>query len=166
MFIACGYFLIKNPIWLYPRMEHFLRSKRAAFWSFGIASVWFLYYIATLGEADFGQYRLWLFLLFGGAAVGAFFKMEDFLSIRGVAACVLLGAKVLLDSAYMQPTSARLVLVTVVYGLIVVSIFVGAMPFLLREFTHWLFEQSERPLVLGSSLASIGTLLVVSSFFY
>lgn len=144
-----------------------LRSKVAAWILFGGASVWFLWHVLHLGEADFGNYRNWLFLLFGGVAVGSFFVVPDFLPVRGLAILMLLSARPLLDAAYMQfDHPQRLFLVTFVYVAIVVALYLGTVPYRLRDFFTWLWTAPGRVKALGGGFMAYGVLLAVVSFTY
>ena len=50
--------------------QKLLRNNTVGIAVFVVACVWFLLKIADLGEADFGQYKHWLLLLFGFAFTG------------------------------------------------------------------------------------------------
>jgi hypothetical protein len=113
-----------------------------------------------LGPADFGQYRHLLFLVFLTVAVGSFFYVPDFLAVRGLSALTLLTSGVLLDAAYMQNPQTRLFLVSFVYLLIVISLYLGANPYRLRDFFDWLYKKEFRPRAIGGALAAYGILLI------
>ena len=142
------------------KTKAFPRSQTAAFLLLGTASVWFLYKVMHLGPADFGQYRNLLFLMFLTVAVGSFFFVPDFLAVRGLAALALLVSGVLLDAAYMQEPRTRLFPVTFVYLVIVLSLYLGASPYRLRDFFDWLYKKELRPRIIGSLLAAYGAVLV------
>lgn len=142
------------------RTKAFPRSQTAAILLLGTASVWFLYKVLHLGPADFGQYKHLLFLLFLVTAVGSFFYVPDFLAVRGLSALALLVSGTLLDAAYMQAPQARLFLVTFVYLVIVLSLYLGASPYRLRDFFDWLYKKELRPRVAGGLMAAYGILLI------
>ena len=140
--------------------QAFPRSQLAAVLLLGAAAIWFLYKVLHLGPADFGQYRHWLFLLFLITAVGSFFYVPDFLAVRGLAALSLLLSGVLLDAAYMQEPQARLFLVSFVYLVITLSLYLGASPYKLRDFLDWLYKADRRPRIAGGVIAAYGVLLI------
>lgn len=171
--IATGLFLIVlGAIFLWngkpveTGAKGFLRSPVATVILFGSSALWFLWHVAHLGEADFGNLKNILLFLFGGIALGSFFVVKDFLAVRGVAVLILLTARVLLDAAYMEEPTSRLFLVTFVYISIVVALYLGTVPFKLRDFFKWLFESPFRPKLLGGVLAVYGLLLTGVAFGY
>lgn len=136
---------------------------------FGGASLWFLYKILHLGEADFGNHRTLLFLGFSIVALGSFVWVRDFLPVRGAAVLYLMFADILLDAAYMRWESPqRLVLVTGVYAGIVLALWVGASPFKMRDFLEWVYAEgkSARARNLGIGLTAYGALLSIVAFTY
>lgn len=143
------------------------RSPVASIVFFGTGAVWFLYNIWHLSEADFGQYRVLLFIFFALVAVASFFLVPDFLAVRGLAVLVLLGATPLLDAAYMEfAHPQRLFMVAAVFVAVALAIYLGASPFRLRDFLDWLYRRPGRPRVLGGAFAVYGLLLCGIAFTY
>ena len=117
----------------------FPRSKKCSLCFVGIATCWFLWrHVAFLSEADFGNYKL----LIGGTALGtailSFIFVPDFLAVRGLAMLILLWSREVLDSAFLQDPASRLVLVTIIYILVVASLYFGAWPYQMRNLLAWL----------------------------
>lgn len=143
------------------------RSRAATRVFFGGAAAWFLTRIWNLSMADFGEYRTALLIFFALLAVLAFSQVPDFLAVRGLAALMLLAATPLLDAAYMEyHHPQRLFMVSAVYVGIALAIYLGAVPFRLRDFLDWLFATAERPRLLGAVLAAYGVTLGVVAFTY
>ena len=144
-----------------------LRSDTATAITFGLAAVWFLWHITQLGEADFGNYRRILLIAFAGLALLSFLYLRDFLVVRGIAILILLTARVVLDSTDLHPSlSSRLFLVAFVYLAIIIALYLGALPFRLRDFLEWLFTKKHRRKWVGGFLAMYGLLLLVIAFSY
>lgn len=132
---------------------------------FSAAAAWFLYNIWHLSNADFGEYRVLLFVLFGGVAVLSFKCVPDFLGVRGACALMLLAASPFLDAAYMHyDKPLRLFMVSLVYLGIAFAIWLGAQPWRLRDFFSWLFASGGRSRGLGGLFVAYGLLLCGISF--
>lgn len=144
-----------------------LRSQMAAYVLFGGAALWFLFYVSQLGKADFGDYKMILLAIFGATAVGAFIYTPDFLAVRGLGGLLLLAAAPLLGSAYGHyEIPQRLLLVTLVFALIIAGMFLGTMPYLLRDLFEWLWARPIRTKIFGGAFMAYGAVLVVTSFTY
>ena len=143
------------------------RSQTATWVLFGMGSAWFLYNIWHLSAADFGSYRVPLFIGFAAVALLAFKCVPDFLAVRGLCILGLLGAMPLLNAAYMEYSHPqRLFLVSIVYVVIALAIWLGAQPWRIRDFLAWLFARPGRSRGLGAVLAVYGALLAVLAFTY
>ncbi len=144
----------------------FLRSREAAYVAFGAGIIWFLYILSQLGEADFGEIKLFLMAIFGGAGVLAFRYLPDFLSVRGVAVLALLACRFFLDSAYMMEPVSRLLLVSLSYIIVVAAMYFGAIPYRARDMFEWIYASKRRTLCTGAAFAVLAIALVAASIFY
>jgi len=148
-------------------LHGFPRSPAAAYVLFSSASVWFLYRVYHLSEADFGQFRIPLFVGFAVVAVLAFFYVSEFLAVRGLAALTLLSAGPLLEPAFTRyDIPQRLFMVGIVYLALTLAIYLGAVPYRLRDMIGWLQRVPGRSRWVGALLASYGLLLLGVSFTY
>jgi len=164
--ILLGGLLVWNGQPVEQQAKGLLRARISTVLLFGAGALWFLYNVSNLGEADFGNIRHWLLLLFGGVALGSFFVVKDFLAVRGLAILTLLISWQLLQAAYMEAPTSRLFLVTFVYLAIVIALYLGTVPFKLRDFFTWLFAHDTRPKVLGGCLVAYGLLLTTVAIAY
>lgn len=165
--ILRGALFLVNPQGLEERVRAFPRSQLAAYVLCGIGGAWFLYKISQLGEADFGNFSQYLILFFGAILVGAFIWVRDFLAVRGAAILALLISNELLQAAfgyYEQPQ--RLFLVGLVYLWIVIAIYLGTVPFRMRDWIEWLYAKPLRLRVLALAQLVYGILLVGVAFSY
>ena len=143
------------------------RSRRFTLIAFGIGSLWFIYKVSQLGEADFGNHRNLLMSIFAIIAVLSYFYVPDFLAVRGVCIIWLLAAAEMLHSAFaLYETPARLFLVVFAYLLIVISIYLAVAPYRARDFFDWLFKSGNRPKLIGGILGAYGLLLSIVAFTY
>ncbi len=145
----------------------FLRSQKATILFLGICLFWFLYrHVQTLGDADFGEYKITIGLIGSFVAVSSYFFINDFLAVRSICILLLFYAREVLDSAFLQEPETRLVLVSIIYLIIVLSIYFGTYPYRMRDFLKWLYDKSNRSLMLGSSLIICSILLLGISSTY
>ena len=148
-------------------LRKFPRSQRAAYVFFGAGAAWFLYAVWHLSPADFGEYRVYLFIAFAAIAVLSFKCVPDFLAVRGLSALILMGAMPLLEAAYMEyDKPQRLFMVSVVYLLIAIAIWLGAQPWRMRDFLTWLLARPQRTRSLGGAMAAYGLVLALVAFTY
>lgn len=165
--LAAGGALLSGQSLIYSLIKGFPRSQRAASVLFGGAALWFLYEIWHLSPADFGDFKVLLFIASGAVAVLAFYYVPDFLAVRGLAGLVLLSASSLLDAAFMEYSHPqRLLMVGFVYLCILAALWLGAQPYRMRDFLEWLFRQAGRPRKLGALLLGYGVLLCIVALTY
>jgi hypothetical protein len=162
--IALGVPLLLNVTGVTAAIKAFPRSASAGYVVFSAAAAWFLYNILHLSNADFGEYRLYLFAGFAAVAILAFKCVPDFLGVRGASALVLISASPFLDSAYMEyDHPMRLFMVSLVYVAILIALWLGAQPWRLRDFFNWLFARQMRSRGLGGLFLAYGILLCVAA---
>ncbi|MFI5355744.1 MAG: hypothetical protein ACHQ4G_00265 [Opitutales bacterium] len=167
LLIALGAGLLSGRSTVTASLKAFPRSPAATLVLFGGGAAWFLYRVWYLSPADFGDYRTLLFLAFAAIALLSFKYVPDFLAVRGLAILILLAAGPLLDAAYMEyDHPQRLFMVSLVYLGIAGALYLGAVPYRMRDFLEWLFRTSGRPRVLGGCLLAYGVLLAVAAFTY
>lgn len=164
--IAKGVVWLAFPQWAERQWQYILRSPAAAVIVFGLAGLWFLWNVAHLGEADFGQYKNWLLLIFGASILGSFFYLKDFLIVRGLSVLELLLAKIVLDIAYMQPPLGRLFLVVFVYLIIIQALYFAVFPYKMRDFLNWLFESKTRIKQFSFGFIAYGLVLAGAALTY
>ncbi|MEJ6733822.1 MAG: hypothetical protein QNK90_17280 [Opitutaceae bacterium] len=154
-------------------IKRFPRSRTLAYVLFGTGAAWFLYRIANLSAADFGQYRKALFVFFAIVAIGSFKFVPDFLAVRGACVLILLAASPLLDASYMvwdygEVTDfGRLYLYKIaIFVAVALAIYLGASPFRMRDFLEWLYRKPGRARLVGLVIACYGAIVSAVSFTY
>ena len=167
LLLAAGALLLWNAPVVGATAKSFPRSRRAAYVLFGAGAAWFLYIVTQLTEADFGNYKLVLFVVFAAIAILSFKLVPDFLAVRGLAVIVLLGAGSFLSAAFMRwEFSQRLLMVALIYVAIIAALFLAGYPYRLRDFLEWLFARPVRARTAGALCGGYGLLLAIISFTY
>jgi hypothetical protein len=167
LLLALGLPLLLNSSGYAAMMKSFPRSMPAAFLFFGLGAAWFLYAIAHLSPADFGEYKVYLFIGFLLVALLAFKCVPDFLAVRGLATVLLMGAMPLLEAGYMNFDHPQIVLYKLaVYAAISAAIWLGAQPWRLRDFFTWMFARPGRTRGVGGALVGYGLVLAIVAFTY
>lgn len=162
--IVAGFKLLQCKENQSAKCLHFLRNNTWGLTLFAIASVWFLIKIMHLGEADFGAYKHWLFLLFVVVFVGCGIYWKDFLVVRAIAMLTLMLCHLGLQVGYMSPAPVRPFLSLLFYTFIVTALYFGTYPFKARDMLPVLFKKSNRCLkCLAMGCLSYGFLLIILS---
>ncbi|NDV62954.1 hypothetical protein G0Q06_10865 [Puniceicoccales bacterium CK1056] len=162
-----GISLLAVPGKLEPCLRAFPRHRLTGIITMIIGGGWFIWKISQLGQSDFGDYKVIMMLLFGATLLGSIFYVRDFLAVRGVAIIILLAANTGLKSAFgLYDIPERLVLVTILYLFIVLSLVYGTLPYKMRDTMNWLLISRSRLRSLGIILSILGSSLVVSAFLY
>ena len=162
-----GLFLLSPKASVRTFIIDFPRSKKWSILFIAFATAWFLWrHVAFLGEADFGDYKV----LIGGialtTAILSFYFTPDFLAVRGLAMVLLLWSREVLDTAFLHTSYSRLVLVSVIYLLIITSLYFGAWPYKMRDCLGWFYKESLRMKCFGGILSLTGLLITFLSFIY
>lgn len=162
--IGVGALLLWNGPAVSAVARSFPRSQRAAWVTMGAGSLWTLYLVTQLGEAEFGNYRTYLFIGFAALALLSFHYVPEFLSVRGACILALLVANVQLSASFMQfDAPAHLVLNIFAYLMIGLALYLAVSPFRVRDFVQWLFQRPNRPRALGAVFGLYGVLLLATS---
>ncbi|MGC4071451.1 MAG: hypothetical protein QM760_02815 [Nibricoccus sp.] len=167
--IALGALLMISNSAIVSMFKAMPRSQVAAVVFFGGGAAWFLYVLSGLSEADLilVQSPKPLMIGFGALALLAFFYLPDFLAVRGLSVLMLLAGTPLLTAAFGEyHLKQRLFMVTAVYIGLALAIYLGAVPYRLRDFFQWLFARPGRSRALGGGLLGYGALLAVVAFTY
>ena len=165
--IALGAALLANRPAVVAALKALPRSPTAALWCFGGGALWFLWLVWHLSAADFGEYHVLLTVAFAAVAGLAFKCVPDFLAVRGLCVLVLLVAWHFREAAYMHyDQKLRLLMVTPLFLLLGLAIWLGVQPYRLRDFFNWLFLRPGRTRGCGGALLGYGLLLVVVAFTY
>lgn len=154
-------------------IKRFPRSRRLAYVLFSLGAVWFLYRIAHLSPADFGDFKKPLFIFFALVAIASFKFVPDFLAVRGCCILVLLAASHLLAPGYMNWDYGEISdfgriywYKTAIFIALALAIYLGASPFRLRDFFEWLYRKPARAQWVGGLIGLYGLVVTGVAFTY
>lgn len=167
LFAALGVIFALPNKPLSTMIRGFPRSRFAAYVTMALGGAWTLYMVLQLTEANYGNFKQYIFIAFAIIGLLSFKYAPDFLSVRGACILFLLIANTLLNGAfghYEEPL--RLFMVAPVYIGIALSLYLGYAPFRMRDFFSWLFATASRPRNLGLVLIVYGLFVSSLAFAY
>jgi hypothetical protein len=167
LFVIFGGLFLSGNLSVKSKFVSFPRSRLLSYILMTIGTCWFLLgHVMQLGEADFGDYKHIITMLSICILVSAFFFTKDFLAVRALSIITLLYSREVLDSAFLQEPSARLLLVSVVYVMILVALYLGAYPYRMRDFFSFIYGRGRRNKYLGGCFMLCGLSLLLSVLAY
>ena len=133
---------------LKPSMEQtfyrWLRNDVLGIIVFLIPATWFMFKLTQLGEADFGQYKSWLLLLFGFTFLGCCIYWRDFLIIRGLAMLTIMSIDALFKISYMSEAVVSPAISLLFYIFILIALYCGCYPYCIRNIFPKAFSKNCR----------------------
>jgi hypothetical protein len=168
IFLLLGFALLIPSSGVVSILKGFPRSQAASAVLLGAGTLGFLHRVTLLSPADFGDYRVYLLVGFSLLALLSLLLVPDFLAVRGLSVCILVGAMPLLDAAYMEyGQPQRLFMVAPIYLVALpAAIWLGAQPWRMRDFLEWLFRPGRRAQVVGGGLLAYGAVVSAVAFTY
>lgn len=164
--LILGAAIWKNPPSFEKKLRTLHRSQNATLVLLVMATLWVLWNVLHLAEADFGKYKFYLFAFFLCISIGAWFFVPDFLGIRALSVILLLISGQLLQSAFFEEPGSRLLLVGFAYFVIVLSLYWAVVPYRFRDWVFALYNQPSRRRTLGLATVLYGILLTGLPFTY
>ncbi|MEM9399484.1 MAG: hypothetical protein AAF984_04695 [Verrucomicrobiota bacterium] len=164
IYILTHGFGLFQPAAMRKMLKDFPRNARIGQGLLILAAGWFGWILATSDLMDYTKFRT-LFLI--GLAISTFLilkYLQELLSARAMGSLLILAAGVLLDSAFMQPHSARLVLVVLAYIYIIIGMIWVASPYLMRDMISFLIQDDFRYKIAAGAGCLFGFTLVLLAF--
>ena len=107
-----------------------------------LGGIWFLWEVSQLSEADFGQYKIFLIVLFSLLFISCWMYWKDWLSVRGLSLISLLLMHQCLGVGYMQTAVVRPWISLFCYVIIIAALFFGTYPYRAGDFFKWSCERA------------------------
>ncbi len=155
-----GYGLLK-PVDFAAKARRFPRYTPIGFVLVLAATAWFEYYVNIESVSEFAAFKGYLLLFFALVGIGVCIFVQDFLPIRGLAALMLLAAKLMVDTARWVDTEWRLVIVTWAYIWVIAGMWFTVSPWRLRDLINWATANEERTRLLSGIRFVFGVLVIV-----
>ena len=116
-----------------------------------LATAWFLYYVSQESVADFTSMKSIFYLLFGAIGVGSCLFVKDYLAVRGLAAVLLLLAKLMVDTGrpHLGDTKWTLVIQAWAYVMVAAGIWFTVSPWKCRDLINWATATEQRTRLLS-----------------
>ena len=152
---------VMNPAAFAKAARRFPRHTTVGYPLILLATAWFLYYVREENVADFANLKPVLYGLFTLVGVGACIFLHDFLPVRGLAALLLLAAKLTVDTARWAESDWRLVLVTWAYVWIFMGMWLTISPWRLRDFIQWATATEGRTRMLSAVRVAFGVFVAI-----
>lgn len=166
--------MLAKPAAVQGYLKKFPRDQTTGQIILGIGLAWFWLLIApdNMGKLsalamDLGEFngaKPLLRILVPVALVLVAISVRDFLSVRALGVLGLMIASPLLESAFLEDPSSRLLVPIYAYALLTASLFFVGMPYLFRDAVTWVTADSKRWTMcsifgLGYGVATLGCAL-------
>jgi hypothetical protein len=125
-------------------MKSLPRSRGAGVVLLVIDAVWAFLLVRTMDLGEFSSYRTVLTVLVPVAFYLTLTYVDEFLAVRALGILLLLLAEPMLEAAFLQPQTSRLLLVVLAYAMIVKGIFFVGMPYLMRDGIQFALRHERR----------------------
>jgi hypothetical protein len=145
-------------------LSRFPRSRSAGAILLTVDLVWSFWLLATMEMGEFSRFRLPLLIALPVGFFLVLFFVDEFLAVRALGILCLLAAEPLLDAAFLQPQSTRLLVTVLAYAMIIKGLFWVTMPYLLRDQINWGLKHLGRWRILSGLWLLFGVALLVCAF--
>ena len=153
-------------IWLGgERMMSFAKTfPRHRAWGIALLladAIWGLFLVKHMDMGEFYNWREWLVILSPVTFVLVAIFVPEFLAVRALGTLMLLAASPVLQAAFLQPQTSRLLLPILAYAWIIAGMFFVGMPYLMRDWINWITQNKTRWNLAVFGGAAYGALLVL-----
>ncbi len=125
------------------------------------ATAWFLCYVSQENVTDFASMKKVFYLVFAGVGIGTCIFVQDFLPVRGLAALLLLAAKLMVDSARWVDSEWRLLITAWAYVWIIAGMWFTISPWRLRDLIHWSVATERRTRLVCAARVAFGLFVIL-----
>lgn len=161
LLVAFHAFALKNPGTVKQFLKELPRNRNLGIVILAIDCVWVFWLI---GEIDLGEFQRWVRpIRFGLPVAFVFFiiYVDEFLAVRAIGIFLLLVACPILDVAFLQDPSTRLLLPALSYIWIFFALFWIGMPYLMRDHIAWAVKTKRRWEGLSAAGIAYGLTIII-----
>jgi len=135
-----------NPPGFAASLRKFPRSLPWGYALMLLGTAWFLWNLSQESIADFASYKNVLLAGFAAVGIGACIFVQDFLAVRGLAAVLLLLAKLMVDTGrpHLGESAWVLLIQAWAYVLVLVGMWLTISPWRLRNVLEWATANEKR----------------------
>jgi len=130
---------------------------------FTAAALWFFLLVQFMDLGEYTSFKPKILVV----TVAAYFLVlkfaQDYLAVRSIGILLLLAAEPVLESAFLQPQTSRLLLVTLAYLWVLAALFWVGMPWLMRDQINWAVKRNGTYRLLCGAGIFYGAVLVILS---
>lgn len=140
------------------------RSRVLGIILFLLAFLWSFWLLATMEMGEFASFRKPLLFALPVLSFLVVKFVDEFLAVRALGILCLLAAEPLLEAAFLRYELSRLLVTVFAYALIVLGLFWGIVPYLLRDEISWATRSTGRWLALHLAALVYGVIVLVFAF--
>jgi hypothetical protein len=128
-----------------------------------LATVWFVYNLKVESIADFEPMKPYLMIILVALGVGTCLFLQDFIAVRGLAALMLLVAKLMVDAGRPHLGESPLVEVNqyLAYFFVALGMWLTISPWRLRDWFDWATASNGRLKAISGLVAGLGAFVLV-----
>lgn len=174
--IAVHALMLAKPLAIQGWLQKFPRHVFSGQVLLGLGLAWFWLLIAPAGlgklsalQMDLGEFngaKPLLRIIVPLALIGVSISVRDFLSVRALGLLGLLAAAPLLESAFLEDPSSRLLIPIYAYAMLTASLFCVGMPFLFRDAVTWVCAEQKRWTALSLAGLAYGLATLACAFLF
>lgn len=165
VYILTHGFALWNPSRTQSLLKVFPRSQTLGSVLMVLAALWFAWILQTADLMEFTVHRTRFLIGLAVLLILILIYVQEFIAVRALGCLLLLGANVLLDSAFPRDDYPRLVITATAYFYIIFGMFWVGAPYLLRDHIKLLTAKPARFKIASALGSAFGALLLILGIF-
>lgn len=142
--VASHVFALLKPDVVKPFLQDYPRNEKIGIPLVIFCFAWGYIIWTCMDLGDFFVIERYIQLLIIGVAVGVCIYVREFVAVRALGFLMILAAAPMLESAFLEEPTSRLLLVIFAYAIAVKGMFWVGMPYLMRDQIKWVLADDRR----------------------